>query len=98
MFDLIELCRSKMMSYLFLFTYPLKVQRLLSVRLLDMEISRSMSGWNSSSGENFSRVRKVIWAFGKANLMVLSGDVAKIISPMELNLITSIFWSGLIII
>jgi hypothetical protein len=57
-----------------------------------MEINLSMCGWNSKREENFSRVRKVILASGKADLMVSRGEVAKTMSPIELNLITSIFW------
>ena len=41
---------------------------------------------------------KVIFASGKADLMVLRGEVAKTISPMELNLTTSIFWLDFIVI
>ena len=57
-----------------------------------------MYGWNSKREENFSRVRKVIFASGKADLMVLRGEVAKTMSPIELNLITSIFWLHIIVI
>ena len=63
-----------------------------------MEINLSMCGWNSKREENFSRVRKVILASGKVDLMVFSGEVAKTMSPMELNLTTSIFWLDFMVI
>jgi len=81
-----------MRSYPFLFRYVPKLHSSLNFILLGMEINLSISGWNSKRDENFSRVRKVIFAPGKADLMVLRGEVAKTMSPIELNLITSMFW------
>ena len=79
--------------------YLLKIQSCLSDKFPGMDIKRSISGWNSNRGANLSKVRKVICASGCAVLMVFRGDVARTMSPMELNLMTSIFfWSKFIMI
>jgi len=66
--------------------------------LLGIESKRSTWGWNSNKGANLSKVKKVISESGYAVLMVFKGDVARTMSPMELNLMINIFWLKSIVI